>query len=61
MSNQSKAPAKLDKSLIFLKPTSTLIGRIPNEVRLMIDVKYVASNELNDLARLGLILPMEFT
>ena len=47
--------------LYFLLPTSAFSGRTQNVVRLVVNVNYIASNKLSDLARLGLILHMEFT
>ena len=63
MFNQSKSTSKTRQMSIYLfLPTSGfIIGRTQNVVRLVVNVKYIASNELSDLPGLGFILHMEFT
>jgi hypothetical protein len=45
--------------MLFL--ASAIVGGAPGDERIFVDMNHITSNDLDDLARLGLILQMEFT
>jgi len=45
--------------MLFL--TFPIVGGAPGDERVVVDMNHITSNDLSDLARLGLILQMEFT